>query len=77
MRNNYPIAHCPNCHRTVLYSADPKDKKNVKVYIAEADYHGTMMLCGKCKSMLAIIENPKKAEGYVVLPIIREARATI
>lgn len=39
MNKKYPIAHCPNCHRTILYSDDPKDKKDVMVRVAEEDYH--------------------------------------
>ena len=70
MRDKYPIAYCPVCHRTVLYSDDPREKKNVTVGVVEPDYHGTMMLCGKCKTMLAVIEKPKVAEGFVALPII-------
>ena len=73
MKDKYPIAHCPNCRRTVLYSDDPREKKNVTINIAEPDYHGTMMLCGKCKTMLAVIEKPKVAEGFVALPIINAA----
>ena len=56
-----------------LYSDDPREKKNVTVGVAEPDYHGAMMLCGKCKTMLAVIEKPKVAEGFVALPIINEA----
>ena len=70
MRDKYPIAYCPVCHRTMLYSDDPREKKNVTVSIAAPDYHGAMMLCGKCKIMLSVIEKPKVAEGFVALPII-------
>ena len=55
-----PIARCPNCGRTVLYSDDPRDKLTVTVRAADESYHGKAMLCGKCKTMLAVIE---KAEG--------------
>ena len=30
------------------------------------------MLCGKCKTMLAVIEKPKVARGYVAVPIISQ-----
>ena len=52
----YPIAFCPNCRRTILYSADPKDRKTVTVAIAPDRYEGKTILCAKCKSMLAIRE---------------------
>lgn len=79
MQNNYvgrkyPIAHCPNCHRTILYSDDPRDKKNVTVRVAEEDYHGKTVLCAKCKKMLIVSEKPKVARGYVAIPIICESR---
>ena len=73
MRDKYPIAYCPVCHRTALYSDDPGEKKNMTAGVAEPDYHGTMMLCGKCKTMLAVIEKPKVAKGFVALPIINAA----
>ena len=55
MKNKIPIARCPNCGRTVLYS--------------DESYHGKAMLCGKCKTMLAVIEKPKVARGYVAIPV--------
>ena len=70
LKDKYPIAHCPNCHRTLLYSDNPKDKLNVTVRTAEPDCHGTTVLCAKCKTMLAVIEKPKVARGYVAIPII-------
>lgn len=54
------------------YSDDPREKKNVAVGVAEPDYHGAMMLCGQCKTMLAVIEKPKVAEEFVALPIFGE-----
>ena len=71
-RRKYPIAHCPVCRRTVLYSDDPRDKKDVTVRVAGEDYHGKTMLCAKCKKMLAVTEKPKVAEGYTAIPIIRQ-----
>ena len=73
MRDKYLIVYCSVCYRTVLYSDDPREKKNVTVCVAGPDYHGTMMLCGKRKTMLAVIEKPKVAEGFVALPIINAA----
>ena len=69
----YPIAYCPSCHRTVLYSDDPRDKKDVSVRIADENYHGKTMLCAKCKSMLIVTEKPKVAQGYLAIPIISES----
>ena len=64
-----PIARCPNCGRTVLYSDDPRDKLNVTVRAADESYHGKAMLCPRCKTMLAVIEKPKVARGYVAIPV--------
>lgn len=66
-----PIARCPvdGCGRTLLYSTNPKEKNTVTVSIAKPDYQGKTMLCGKCKTMLAVIEKPKVARGYVAIPV--------
>ena len=64
MKNKIPIARCPNCGRTVL-----RDKLTVTVRAADESYHGKAMLCGKCKTMLAVIEKPKVARGYVAIPV--------
>ncbi len=68
----YPVARCanPSCHCTILYSENPKDKSNITVRIAELGYQGCTYLCPRCKTMLAVIEKPKVATGYVALPII-------
>ena len=60
----YPIAFCPNCRRTILYSADPKDRKTVTVTVASDRYEGKTILCAKCKSMLAIRE-------FADVPLVR------
>ncbi len=66
-----PIARCPNldCGRTLLYSDDPKDKYRIITKVAEDDYRGKVMLCSKCKTLVAITEKPKVAAGYVAIPI--------
>lgn len=66
----YPIAKCPKCGRTIVYSDDPRDKKNVSLCEATADYHGRTVLCAKCKTMLAIIEKPKAAKDVIRVPIV-------
>ncbi|MBP5230255.1 MAG: hypothetical protein ILO68_00855 [Clostridia bacterium] len=64
----YPIAFCPNCRRTILYSADPKEKRSVTVVPASETYRGKTILCAKCKTMLALRE---RADGKTVrVPII-------
>ena len=70
-----PIARCPNvdCRRTLLYSDDPKDKLRITTRIAEDGYKGKSMFCSRCKAMVAIIEKPKVACGYVAIPIKRVA----
>ena len=71
-QNKIPIARCanPECRCTILYSDNPKDKNNVTVSIAESNYSGATYLCPRCKTMLAIIEKPKGAIGYVAIPIV-------
>ena len=67
-----PPSKCPKCGRPIVYSDDPKDKTDVQVREAEPDYHGKTILCAKCKTMIAVIEKPKVARGYVAIPIVRE-----
>ncbi len=66
-----PIARCPNqdCGRTLLYSCDPKDKLYITTKVAGESYQGKTMMCSKCKTIVAIIEKPKVARGYVAIPI--------
>ncbi len=66
-----PIARCPvdGCGRTLLYSTDPKEKNTVTISVAKPDYQGKTMLCPRCKTMLAVIEKPKVARGYVAIPV--------
>jgi len=65
-----PIARCPVCNRTIVYSDDPKDKRSTAVRVADENYHGKTVLCAKCKTMLAVIEKPKVARGYVTVTIV-------
>ena len=71
-QDKIPIAKCanPNCRCTILYSDNPKDKNNVIVRVAEPNYTGATYLCPRCKTMLAIIEKPKVAMGYIAIPIV-------
>ena len=66
-----PIARCPNpdCSRTLLFSCDPKDKLRITTKIADESYQGKTMICSRCKTIVAIIEKPKVARGYVAIPI--------
>ena len=66
-----PIARCPNpdCSRTLLFSCDPKDKLRITTKIADVSYQGKTMICSRCKTIVAIIEKPKVARGYVAIPI--------
>lgn len=70
------IARCPNsgCGRTLLFSSDPKDKFNITTKVVTDDYKGKNMICSRCKTLVAIIEKPKLALGYVALPIINYER---
>jgi predicted SprT family Zn-dependent metalloprotease len=67
-----PIARCPNpdCSRTLLFSCDPKDKLRITTKIADENYQGKTMICSRCKTIVAIIEKPKVAHGYVAIPIM-------
>ena len=67
-----PVARCPNaeCQRTLLYSDDPKDKFRITTRVAEEGYKGKSMFCSRCKTMVAIIEKPKTAVGFVPIPIV-------
>ena len=71
-----PIARCPNadCGRTLLFSNDPQDKRYITTRIADESYHGKTMICSRCKTIVAIIEKPKVARGYVAIPIINYER---
>jgi len=60
----YPIAFCPCCGRTILYSGDPKDKATVTVVRAAEGDTGKTILCAKCKTMLAVRE---RVNGKTVL----------
>jgi hypothetical protein len=53
-----------------LFSSDPKDKYNITTKIVTDDYKGKNMICSRCKTLVAIIEKPKVARGYIVLPIV-------
>ena len=68
-----PIARCPNadCGRTLLFSYDPRDKLYLTMKIADEAYRGKSMMCSRCKTMVAIVEKPKVARGYVAIPIMR------
>ncbi len=71
-----PIARCPNtdCGRTLLFSNDPQDKRYITTRIADESYQGKTMMCSRCKTIIAIIEKPKVAHGYVAIPIINYER---
>ena len=67
-----PRARCPNtdCGRTLLFSNDPQDKCYITTRIADESYHGKTMMCSRCKTIVAIIEKPKVARGYVAISIL-------
>lgn len=71
-QDKIPIARCanPECGCTILYSNNPKEKRNVTVRIAEPGYECPTYLCPRCKKMLVVIEKPKVAAGYVAVPIL-------
>ena len=68
-----PIGRCPSCHYSVIYSSDPKAGRSLILKIADDNFPGRMVLCAKCKTMLAIVEKQKVAKEVVAVPIVREA----
>ena len=52
MKRQFPVAWCPTCGRTLLYSSDPKMKAKIKVRLARDDETSEMFLCSKCKTLL-------------------------
>lgn len=70
MQKKIPIGFCPSCNRAVVYSDDGRDKKDIRVILADENYRGKTQLCAKCKTMYAVIEKPKVAMGYVAIPIV-------
>ena len=71
-QDKIPIAKCanPECGCSILYSNNPREKRNVTVRMAEPNYTGPTFMCPRCKKMLVVNEKPKVAAGYVALPII-------
>lgn len=63
-RKRVPIAFCPCCGHTILYSGNPKDRNTVALIPASENDAGKAILCAKCKTMLAVRE---KAAGKTVL----------
>jgi hypothetical protein len=72
-QDKIPIAKCanPECGCSILYSNNPREKRNVTVRMAEPNYTGPIFMCPRCKKMLVVIEKPKVAAGYVALPVIQ------
>lgn len=59
MKNKIPIARCPNCGRTVLYSDDPRDKLTVTVrsdcYGMDYEFEDIGSFCDKNKSEMVAL----------------------
>lgn len=64
-----PIAWCPVCKHTLIYSDDPRGKKDILIFPLYDGYHGKSLLCSKCKTMLAVIDKAAVPLGYTVIPI--------
>lgn len=69
-----PIAWCPICKHTVLYSDNPREKKDIHIFPIYEGYHGKSLLCSKCKTMLAVIDKTTVPSGYTAIPIFFEYR---
>ncbi len=44
-----PIGFCPSCNRAVVYSDDGRDKKDIRVILADENYRGKTQLCANAK----------------------------
>ncbi len=68
-RKNKAHSHCAlsvdGCGKILLHGTNPREKNTVTFSVAKMDYKGKTMLCPQCKFMLAVIEKPKVARGYV------------
>ena len=71
-QDKIPIARCanPECGCSILYSNNPREKRNVTVRMAEPNYTGPTFMSPRCKKMIVVIEKPKVATGYVAVPIM-------
>ena len=65
----FPVAWCPICKHTIMYSDIASDKRNVFVFPFFEGFHGKTILCSKCKTMLVIIDKAAIPLGYTVIPI--------
>ena len=45
------------------------NKFYITTQIADESYKGKTMMCSRCKTLVAIIEKPRVASGYVAIPI--------
>ena len=68
-----PIGRCPSCHYSVIYSSDPKAGRSLILKIAEDDFPGRMVLCAKCKTMLAIVEPQFAVPEPVAVPALKSS----
>lgn len=68
-----PVAKCPSCHYSVIYSGDPKAGRSLILKIAEDDFQGRMVLCAKCKTMLAIVEPQFVASEPTAVPALKSS----
>lgn len=68
-----PVGRCPSCHYSVIYSANPKAGRSLMLKIAEDDFPGRMVLCAKCKKMLAIVEPQFVVSEPVAVPALKSS----
>ena len=68
-----PIGRCPSCHYSVIYSSDPKAGRSLILKIAEDDFLGRMVLCAKCKTMLAIVEPKFAVPEPIAVPALKSS----
>ena len=68
-----PIGRCPSCHYSVIYSSDPKAGRSLILKIADDNFPGRMVLCAKCKTMLAIVEPQFVVSEPVAVPALKSS----
>ncbi len=51
-----PVGKCPCCKHPIVYSTDPRVKWNFSLVVAPPDFGGKLIMCAKCKQMLAMVE---------------------
>lgn len=68
-KKRYPVAKCPFCNHSIVYSSNPKDKADFEILLANDEYQGKTQLCAKCKAMLIVLDKKSLPLGFKAIPI--------